>query len=108
MRLILNEDQVGALFQSSSDNYDVLIGLYKLTLPNWDKIEYILDGRPHIGEKGWHAIYNQFLRFDEKHHRTEDIIPGIMWLGQGFTADESLGDWEVDTSELKLIFKPGS
>lgn len=106
MRLILNEEQVRALFSSYSDNYDVLIGLYKLALPNWDKVEYILDGRPHIGKNGWRAIYDLFLKFDEEHHRAEDIIPGVMWLGQGFTVDESLGDWEVDTSELKLVLKP--
>jgi hypothetical protein len=25
------------------------------------------------------------------------------WLNQGFIIDESLGDWEIDTYEMKLI-----
>ncbi len=105
MKPNLNEDKVRALFVSCSSQYDILIGLYKLALPSWDKIEYVLDGRPHIGNTGWRTIYDLFLEFDKKHHRNEDIIPGVMWLGQGFIADESLGDWEVDTSEMKLILK---
>lgn len=108
MRVTLSGEQVRALFASCSNNYDVLIGLYKLALPNWDKIEYILDGKPHIGEKGWRIIYDLFLEFDKEYHGNEDIVPGIMWLGQGFTADERLGDLEVDISAMKLILKPES
>jgi len=108
MRLFLDSDQVKALFTSCRSQYDVLIGLYKLALKDWDEIEYILDGKPHIGSKGWRTIYDLFLKFDKEHHASEDIVPGIMWLGQGFIADESLGDWEVDTSEMKLILKTES
>jgi hypothetical protein len=106
MKLALNADQVKALFSSYSNNYDVLIGLYRLALPNWDEIEYIVEGRPHIGEVGWHAIYDLFMAFDEMHHEKESVLPGGMWLGQGFIMDESLGGWEVDTSGMKLILKP--
>ena len=105
MRLFLDMDQVKALFASCTSQYDVLMGLYRLALEDWDKIEYILDGRPRIGSTGWRAIYDLFLKFDKEHHAKEDILPGVMWLGQGFKEDEGLGDWEVDTSEMKLIFK---
>ncbi|MFB3764441.1 MAG: hypothetical protein ACE14P_04240 [Methanotrichaceae archaeon] len=105
MRSSLDSVQVKALFTSCPGQYDVLIGLYKLTLKDWDEIEYILDGRPHIGQKGWRTIYDLFLEFDEKHHASEDIFPGGMWLGQGFKEDESLGDWEVDTSEMKIVLR---
>ncbi len=105
MRLFLDIDKVEALFASCGSQYDVLIGLYRLALKDWDTIEYVLDGRPRIGKEGWHAIYELFLKFDKKHHAEEDILPGSMWLGQGFKDDESLGDWEVDTSEMKLILK---
>ncbi len=76
-----------------------------MALKDWDNIEYILDGRPHIGSTGWRTIYDLFLKFDKEHHEKEDILPGIMWLGQGFKEDEGLGDWEIDTSEMKLVFK---
>ena len=108
MRLSLDRGQVIALFASCSSQYDVLIGLYKLVLKDWDKIEYILEGRPHIGRIGWRTIYDMFLKFDKEHHAEEDIFPGSMWLGQGFVEDESLGDWEVDTTEMKLILKTES
>lgn len=105
MRSSLDREQVVALFSSLSSQYDVLIGLYKLALKDWDKIEYILEGRPHIGKIGWRAIYDQFLKFDEEHHSEEDIFPGGMWLSQGFAEDESLCDWEIDTTEMKLVLK---
>lgn len=105
MRSSLNSDQVKALFASCSSQYDVLIGLYRLALKDWDKIEYILDGRPHIGSTGWRTIYDLFIKFDKEHHEKEDILPGVMWLGQGFIEDDSLGDWEVDTSKMKIILK---
>jgi hypothetical protein len=106
MRSILNEDHVKDLFSSNWNNYAVLIALYRQALSNWDEIEYIVEGRPHIGEKGWHAIYDLFVAFDKKHHGREDVVPGAIWLGQGFAMDERLGDWEIDTAELKLILKP--
>ena len=108
MRSFLDSDQVKALFTSCGGQYDVLIGLYKLALKDWDKIEYILEGRPHIGKAGWQAIYSMFLKFDKEHHANEDILPGVMWLGQGFLVDENLGDWEVDTSGMLLILKTRS
>ena len=108
MRSSLNSDQVKVLFTSCRSQYDVLIGLYKLALKNWDKVEYILEGRPHIGSLGWRMIYDLFLKFDKEHHANEDILPGVMWLGQGFIEDENLGDWEVDTSGMLLILKAES
>jgi hypothetical protein len=53
MRSTLNEEQVMALFSTCSKECDVLIGLLKLAVPNWDRVEYILEGKPHIGEGGW-------------------------------------------------------
>lgn len=65
MRSTLNEERVRALFSSSSKECDVLIGLLKLAIPNWDDVEYILEGKPHIGEGGWRTIYDLFCDFNE-------------------------------------------
>jgi len=52
MRSTLNEEQVRALFSSCPKECDVLIALLKMAIPNWDQIEYILEGKPHIGDGG--------------------------------------------------------
>jgi hypothetical protein len=105
MKLMLQEDLVRDVFQSCDQQMDVLIGLYQLALPNWDEIEYILSGRPRIGETGWHTICSLFQEFDQKHHGVENIFPGGLWLSNGFESDPGLGDWEVDTSALKVALK---
>jgi hypothetical protein len=105
MKLILGEEQVKDVFRSYDQQMDVLLGLYRLALPNWDQIEYILSGRPRIGEAGWHAICSLFQEFDHRHHAKEDIFPGGLWLTNGFEPDPGLGDWEVDTSSLELALK---
>ena len=101
----LDEVQVEKLFSSCSNNYDVLLGLYALAVPNWDDVEYVIDGKPRIGEEGWRKIYSRFKKFDEMHHDEEAILPGGIWLGQGFAMDKKLAGWEVDTSEMKLKFR---
>ena len=65
MRSTLREEQVKALFSSSSKECDVLIGLLKLAIPNWDKVEYILEG----------MAYNlrPLLRFQRKSSRREHV-----------------------------------
>jgi hypothetical protein len=48
----LDEGRVRALFSSYSKECDVLIGLLRLAISNWDQVEYIFEGKPHIGEEG--------------------------------------------------------
>jgi hypothetical protein len=67
------------------------------------RIVYVVEGRPHIGVQGWDRIYALFQKFDEVHK--EDAFPGGIWLNLGFLKDETLGAWEVDTSEMKFMFK---
>lgn len=104
MRSILSEEQVRALFSSSSKEFDVLIGLLKLAIPNWENVEYILEGKPHIGQVGWRTIYDLFFDFNEN-HPGESMFPGGLWLSMGFSVDKNLGPWEVDLSEMKFILK---
>jgi len=105
MRSTLNEEQVRALFSSCPKECDVLIALLKMAIPNWDQIEYILEGKPHIGDGGWRTIYDLFCNFNEN-HPGESIFPGGLWLSMGFPLDKKLGAWEVDISDMKFITKP--
>ena len=104
MKLTLDERQVEALFSTCTNQDDVLVGLYKMVVPEWDEVEYVLEGKPHIGEQGWHTIYELFQKFDEVYK--EDVFPGHFWLSLGFEMDKEMDAWEVDTSEMKLKFKP--
>jgi hypothetical protein len=104
MKLILSEEKVRAIFSSSENEFDVLIALFKITISNWDEVEYILEGKPHMGAEGWHAIYELFCKFNED-HPGESAFPGGLWLSMGFIKDESLGTWQVDSSEMKFAFK---
>ncbi len=106
MKRTLNEDQVKALFSSCSKECDILLGLFGLAIPNWDRVEYVLEGKVSMGESGWHAIYELFRSFNEN-HPGESVFPGGLWLSNGFAVDKSLAAWEVDTSAVKLIFKSG-
>lgn len=101
----LNEEQVVAVFASRKKEFDVLVGLLKLAIPDWDEVEYILEGKPRIGEAGWRTIYDLFVKFNEE-HPGENIFPGALWLSMGFAMDNSLEDWQIDTSEMKFILKP--
>jgi hypothetical protein len=104
MRMELDANEVKGLFERCSHQDDVLEGLYRMVLPEWDRIEYVVEGRPHIGEVGWNTIFSLFQAFDEMHHG-EFVFPGYMWLSLGFQKDESLDSWEVDTSEVRYILK---
>jgi hypothetical protein len=104
MKSILNEEKARALFSSCEKECEVLIALFEMSVPNWADVEYVLEGRPHIGAEGWHAIYDLFCRFNES-HPGESIFPGGLWLSMGFVKDEMLGAWQVDCSEMKFAFR---
>jgi hypothetical protein len=106
MNSTLNDEQVNALFSSYSKECDVLLGLFRLAIPNWDQVEYVLEGKPHIGESGWHTIYGLFRNFNEN-HPGENIFPGGIWLSMGFSIDRTLGAWEIDISEMKFTLNSG-
>ena len=43
-----------------------------------------------------------------KSTRVESTFPGGLWLSMGFLKDESLGAWQVDSSDMKFAFKNDS
>jgi hypothetical protein len=107
MKSVLSQERVRALFTSCEKECDVLIALFETAVPKWSEVEYVLEGRPHIGAEGWHAIYDLFCQFNEV-HPGECAFPGGLWLSMGFLKDEELGPWEVDSSDMKFAFKDGA
>jgi len=104
MKSILSEEKARSVFDSSEKECDALIALFEMAVPSWADVEYVLEGRPQIGAKGWHAIYDLFCRFNES-HPGESIFPGGLWLSSGFLKSEKLGPWETDCSLMKFAFK---
>lgn len=104
MRSILSRERVISLFSSCDKECDVLIALFQMAIPDWSRVEYVLEGRPHIGAEGWRAIYDLFYSFNEE-HPGECVLPGGLWLSMGFSKDESLGPWETDCSLMKFAYK---
>jgi hypothetical protein len=74
MKSILSEEQVRAVFSSCQKECDVLIALLKIVVPNWDEVEYVLEGRPHMGAEGWHAIYDRFCQFASSMKSTRERV----------------------------------
>jgi hypothetical protein len=107
MKTRLDEEKVRILFASCSKEFDVLLGIFELVIPDWDRVQYVLEGKPSIGEEGWHAIYELFQRFNEE-HPGESVFPGGLWLSMGFSIDKNLQGWEVDTSAMKYLYKSAS
>ena len=105
MRVTLRQEKVRGIFSLATRQDDVLDGLYRLIFTEWDSIDYIVQGRPRMGKLGWRAIFDMFERFDEEHHSQDAIVPGYFWISLGFSADEMLGDWDVDTSDVRFSLK---
>lgn len=96
------KEAVTALFEKYNDQADVLVGIYKMVFPAWDNIEKI-DGWPKCGKPLWIWVCDKFMDFDKKYH--PHVFSGGIWMNNGFSVDESLGDFEVSTEGVTLTMK---
>ena len=101
----LDKDAVEKLFAECTNQGDVLIGIYKLVFPNWDKIKTI-HRWPSINKDTWKEIAGMFFKFDKDHH--PDVMAGGLWMNNGFSTfdNEHLKEWEVDTATCKIELEP--
>jgi len=96
MRRILNSKQIHAIFETSNDQSEACVALYRLAFPEWDELKSI-DGWPGIGKEAGDFIWKRFMEFDRKHH--PGVFNGGLWLNSGFSTLEGadLGPWELCT-----------
>jgi len=92
---------IKSLFEKHEQQGDVLIALYRLVLPDWDRIDKIAYS-PKIGKRFWRWICQLFIDFDTKHH--PEVFNGGIWLSQGFSSDGKLSDWEISFKGCNVTF----
>ena len=91
---------IQSIFNKHDHQKKVMVDLYKLVLPDWEKIEKI-EGYP---EAGWElSIYisELFMQFDRKHHPS--CMPGGAWLNTGFSVNRNLGAWQISLKNCRVI-----
>lgn len=89
------------IFEQAEHQEAVLIGLYKMLIPAWDRIERI-EGYPVVGQAMWKYIANLYVHYDQEHH--PQIFNGGLWLNQGFSSSEDLGPWEISMDRCNIIY----
>ena len=93
------KDHIKTIFKQYDHQTDVLIEIYKLVLPDWDRIQHI-EGYPEAGNKLWKFICNQFIEFDQEHH--PKVFKGGVWLNTGFTSNTSLRPWQISFENCQV------
>ena len=95
------KDFIAELFARYEHQKDVLIEIYKLAFPEWDRISKI-KGYPEIGTGIWSFICRLFQEFDHDHH--PDCMPGGAWMNTGFSVNKDLGDWEISFGNCEVEY----
>jgi hypothetical protein len=95
------QQRLQEIFEESEHQDSVIVKLYKMLFPDWDKILRI-EGFPTVGKALDVYIFNLFIEFDREHH--PECFKGGAWLNQGFSSNESLGPWEISLENCKVIY----
>ena len=98
--ITLDPEAVRKLFMDHKDHNDILIALYRLVLPEWDRIVE-LKGWPKIHTYTWDQICVLFVAFDRIHH--PDCISGWVWTNSGFSVDNDVPHWKVSLDACEVI-----
>jgi len=93
--------QLQKIFDESDHQNSVLIELYKMLFPDWEKIKKI-QGFPEVGQGLWDYIFNLFVEFDGKHHPKR--VKGGTWIIHGFRSNCELDPWQINLKNCKIIY----
>ena len=89
------------IFEESEHQNSVIVKLYKMLFPDWEKIQSI-EGFPAVGKALNEYIFNLFIEFDREHH--PECFKGGSWLNQGFSTNEKLDPWAISLENCKIIY----
>ncbi len=91
---------IQSIFSKNDHQKNVMADLYKLVLPDWEKIEK-LEGYPEAGRELSIFISEQFMQFDRKHH--PDCMAGGAWMNTGFSIKSNLDPWQISLKNCRVI-----
>lgn len=91
------------IFEKCHDQESVLIDLYKLVFPDWNKIKKI-HGYPEAGDALWKFICRCFQDFDNKNH--PNCMPGGAWMNTGFSVNHTIDPWGIGFENCRLEYLP--
>lgn len=102
--IMLDRNALSNLFEKCNHQADVMIGIYKMVIPDWDNIKKLL-GWPTVNNTTWKWICEKFIAFDHKHH--PDVMAGGCWMNSGFSIENrDLLDFEVEPIDpTKIVYK---
>jgi len=89
------------IFEDSDHQDSVIVKLYRMLFPDWDKIERV-EGYPVIGKALWLYICNLFIEFDRQHH--PGCLKGGAWINYGFSSTDDLTPWEISLANCTVIY----
>ena len=99
----ITKEQVKEIMEASSHQQDVVVGLYKLVMPEWENIKQV-HGWPTISGETWEYISREFMEFDRKHHPS--VMSGGLWMNNGFSTvkgkDLEFGQVDMSTCEIEM------
>lgn len=79
---------------------DFLLRLYRYAFGDlWDRITKV-HGYPKVSKATWSYLCDAAISIDKDRH--PGVMPGGLWLNNGFTVDESLPDWVVSLNGVKV------
>ena len=94
--------EIQQCFQDQDDQGKVMINLYRMVFPDWDKIKTI-QGHPEVGNAIWKYICREFMAFDQEHH--PKCFPGGAWISWGFSGDDRLKPWEISLKNCTVTYQ---
>lgn len=89
------------IFSRHTNQQDVVVDLYRLVLPEWDRIKK-LDGYPGAGRELTRFICRRFQEFDRAYH--PDYLPGGAWINWGFSISDELDPWGISFENCTPVF----
>lgn len=105
----LDKEAVKAAVLAAATESDALVALYRMLYPQWEDIEKIGDDAqpwPACNSKTWKEICRVFQdltnRLNQARRYDKQVMPGAVWMNNGFTQDETLKDWWVKPATVKL------